>query len=140
MKIRITTLLLIVILAFFCFRPVWNEDIWTDSYRKLALMIEVIDQNYFKEVDREELTYASIRGMLHTLDPYSNFLDPKNLSTMREDYKGKYFGLGIMIQKHADRLMVISPIEGTPAYRLGIQPGDIISHIEGESTKSISSF
>ncbi|MBN2246256.1 MAG: S41 family peptidase [Candidatus Aminicenantes bacterium] len=140
MKIRISTLLLIVILAFFCFRPVWNEDVWTESYRKLAMMMDVIDQNYFKEVDREELTYASIKGMLRTLDPYSNFLDPKNLATMREDYQGKYFGLGIMIQKQDDRLMVISPIEGTPAYRLGIQPGDIISHIEGESTKTISSF
>jgi len=140
MKIRISTLILIVILAFLCFRPVWNEDIWTESYRKLALMIDVIDQNYYKQVDREELIYASIRGMLRTLDPYSNFLDPKNLATMREDYTGKYYGLGIMIQKQADRLMVISPIEGSPAYRLGIQPGDIISHIEGESTKPISSF
>jgi len=140
MKIRISTLILIIVLAFLCFRPVWNEDVWTEGYRKLAMMIDVIDQNYFKEVDREELTYASIKGMLRTLDPYSNFLDPKNLSTMREDYQGKYFGLGIMIQKQDDRLMVISPIEGTPAYRLGIQPGDIISHIEGESTKTISSF
>ena len=140
MKIRISTLILIIILAFLCFRPVWNEDVWTESYRRLARMIDVIDQNYYKQVDREELTYASIRGMLRTLDPYSNFLDPQNLSTLREDYKGKYYGLGIMIQKQADRLMVISPIEGTPAYRLGIQPGDIISHIEGESTKPISSF
>jgi len=140
MKVRITTLILIIIAAFFCFRPVWNEDIWTESYRKLAMMMDVIDQNYYKEVDREELTYASIKGMLRTLDPYSNFLDPQNLATMREDYKGKYYGLGIMIQKQADRLMVVSPIEGTPAYRLGIQPGDIISHIEGESTKPISSF
>ena len=140
MKKRIATLILIAIVAFFGLRPVWNQDVWTESYRKLVMMIDKIDQNYYKKVDHEELTYASIRGMLRTLDPYSNFLDPKNLATIREDYTGKYYGLGIMIQKHADRLMVISPIEGTPAYRLGIQPGDIISHIEGESTKSISSF
>ena len=118
----------------------WDEDPWTESLKKISSLVEIIEENYFEEIDHEKLAYASIRGMLPTLDPHSYFLDPKNLSTLREDYKGKYYGLGIMIQKHGDRIMVISPIAGTPAYQLGIQPGDVISHIEGESTKPITSF
>jgi carboxyl-terminal processing protease len=78
--------------------------------------------------------------MLQTLDPHSYFLNPQNLATLREEYKGKYHGLGIMIQKQEDRLVVVTPIEGTPASRLGIQAGDVISHIEGKSTKPVSSF
>lgn len=118
----------------------WDEDTWTKSLKKISSLVEIIEENYFKEIDHEKLAYASIRGMLPTLDPHSYFLDPKNLSTLREDYKGKYYGTGMLIQKHGDRVMVISPIAGAPAYLLGIQPGDVISHIEGESTKPITSF
>lgn len=120
--------------------PVWDEDVWSQSLEKMTSIATLIEEAYYQDVDHESLVHSSIKGTLLTLDPHSYFLDPKNFRTLREDYKGKYSGLGIMIQKHEDRLMVISPIEGTPAYRLGIQPGDIISHIEGESTKPISSF
>jgi len=130
---------LILILVFF--QPhAWDEDVWSQSFKKISAIVPLIEENYYKEVEHEELAFSSIRGILLTLDPHSYFLNPKNLSTLREDYKGKYFGLGIMIQKHADLLKVISPLEGTPAYRLGIQSGDVISHIEGESTKPITSF
>lgn len=131
---------LIGILFVFGVQPLLHQDIWSHSLRKVAAMVSLIEQNYYKEVKHEDLAYSSIRGMLYTLDPHSYFLDPTSLSTMTEDYTGKYHGLGILIQKHGDDLKVISPIEGTPAYRLGIQPGDIISHIEGESTKPISSY
>ena len=130
---------LIMILVFF--HPhVWDGDVWSQSFKKISAIVPLIEGNYYKEVDHEELAFSSIKGILLTLDPHSYFLNPKDLSTLREDYKGKYFGLGIMIQKYADLLKVISPLEGTPAYRLGIQPGDVISHIEGESTKPITSF
>ena len=118
--------------------PAWNEDVWDASHKKISSIVSIIDENYFKEVDHEKLIYSSIKMMLKTLDPHSYFLDPKNFSTLMEDYKGKYYGLGIMIQKQEDRLVVISPIEGGPASRLGIHAGDIISHINGESTKPIS--
>jgi len=122
------------------FLPAYEEDVWNQSYQKIASIITLIEDNYYESVERDELAFSSIRGMLQTLDPHSYFLDPRNFSTLQEEYKGKYFGLGIMIQKQEDRLVVITPIEGTPASRLGIQAGDIISHIEGESTKSISSI
>lgn len=118
----------------------WEEDVWTQSLKKIYSISSLIQENYFKEIDNEELVNSSIKGMLQTLDPHSYFLDPKNFSTMKEEYKGKYCGLGIMIQKQEDRIVVITPIEGTPAYRLGIQAGDFITHINGESTKPISSF
>ena len=133
------TLLFSFFLLAFAILPSWDEDVWEQSLNKISSMMSHIEANYYKEVDHEELTYGAIRGILQTLDPHSYFLDPSHFSRLTEDYHGKYSGLGIMIQKQEDRLVVISPIEGTPASRLGIRSGDIISHIEGESTKPISS-
>ena len=117
-----------------------NDDVWNRSVTKFSGILSLIEEHYYSEVNEEKLVYSSIRGMLETLDPHSYFLDPDNLSRMREEYTGKYYGLGIQIQKHGENLVVIAPIEGTPASRLGIQPGDVISAIEGESTKPLSSF
>jgi len=117
-----------------------EEDIWDQSLDKFSSLLDLIEKNYYREVDPDKLVFSSIRGMLETLDPHSYFLDPDSFSRMREEYTGKYFGLGIQIQKQQENLVVISPIEGTPASRLGILPGDIISHINGESTKPITSF
>src|SRR4030042_2680016 len=100
-----------------------DEDIWDRSIEKSSTILSLIEKNYYRDVEVEKLVYSSIRGMLETLDPHSYFLDPENLSRMREEYTGEYFGLGIQIQKHEDSLVVIAPIEGPPASRLGIQPG-----------------
>lgn len=119
--------------------PAWEEDVWTLSMNKISAIVDLIDQNYFQDMDHEELAFSSIKGMLQTLDPHSYFLDPKHFDRVQEEYKGKYYGLGILIQKQDKRLVVISPIEGGPAYRLGIRSGDVISHIEGETTEPITS-
>lgn len=117
-----------------------DEDLWNQEVDKFSSILGLIERTYYQEVEPEKLVYSSIRGMLDTLDPHSYFLDPDGFSRMREEYTGKYYGLGIQIQKQEDNLVVVAPIEGTPASRLGIQPGDIISTINGESTKPISSF
>lgn len=117
----------------------WQQDSWSQGLKKISEMVSIIEAQYYEKIEKEDMIFSSIKGMMPTLDPHSYFLDPSDLPTMREEYKGKYHGLGIMIQKHGENLMVISPIEGTPAYRLGLRPGDVISHIEGESTKPISS-
>lgn len=117
-----------------------DEDLWDASLEKFSSLLSLIEENYYRRVEPEKLIYSSIKGMLETLDPHSYFLDPDSFSRMREEYTGKYYGLGIQISKQEDNLVVISPIEGTPASRLGILPGDIISHINGESTKPISSL
>jgi len=132
--------LLVIPLVLLSFRLSWNQDPWERSLDKLGEIEGLVQINYYQSPAQDEMIYSSIRGMLLTLDPHSYFLDPQSFARMREDQTGKYAGLGIQIQKQEDRLVVIAPIEGTPAWRLGIQAGDIITHIDGQSTKPISSF
>ena len=131
-------LLLVVLILVLVLLPAKDEDIWGISYKKVNSIAYLIDEYYFLDVDYDQMTYSSIRGLLRTLDPHSYFLDPDHFARLTEEHVGKYHGLGILIQKQEDRLVVISPIEGGPAYRLGILPGDVISHINGESTKLIT--
>jgi carboxyl-terminal processing protease len=90
-----------------------------------------------EEVDRDKLVYASIDGMLRTLDPHSAFLPPREYTDMQDRQKGTFYGLGILVTKRNDRVTVITPLEGTPAARLGIRAGDIIAEVEGESTDDL---
>lgn len=138
MKNKLALALLLV--ALLANLPARNGDIWDQSLEKFSSILSLVEKNYYQPVDSEKLVFSAIRGILETLDPHSYFLDPESFARMREEYTGKYYGLGIQIQKQEDRLVVISPIEGGPASRLGILPGDVISHINGESTKPISSF
>ncbi len=131
----LATLILVLVLL-----PAKDEDIWGFSFKKISSVVSLIEEYYYKDIDRDQLAYSSIRGMLQTLDPHSYFLDPDHFARLTEEHVGKYHGLGILIQKQEDRLMVISPIEGGPAYRLGVQAGDVISHINGESTKPITAL
>jgi carboxyl-terminal processing protease len=96
-----------------------DEDLWNQEVDKFSSLLTLIEKNYYRDVEPEKLVYSSIRGMLETLDPHSYFLDPDSFSRMREEYTGKYYGLGIQISKQEDNLVVVSPIEGTPASRLG---------------------
>jgi carboxyl-terminal processing protease len=80
----------------------------------------------------DKLVYASIRGMLSRLDPHTTFLDPDEFSSMEEKQRGSFYGLGISIQKRQGHVTVISPIEGTPAWKKGLRAGDIITRINGE--------
>jgi carboxyl-terminal processing protease len=86
----------------------------------------------------DKLVYASIQGMLSRLDPHTTFLEPDEFAAMQEKQRGSFYGLGIQIQKRNGRLTVISPIEGTPAWKLGIRTGDIITKIEGVPTDDMT--
>jgi carboxyl-terminal processing protease len=83
----------------------------------------------------DKIVYASIHGMLGRLDPHTAFLEPDDYAAMREKQQGSFFGLGIQIQKRMGKITVIAPMEGTPAFKLGIRAGDIITHIEDEELK-----
>lgn len=103
----------------------------------ISLMSEVlarIQQEHLEEPESQQLMFGAIRGMLRTLDPYSQFLEPKNYEEFRTESRGAYGGLGMAIGIRGDRLTIISPFKGTPADQAGIQSGDIISQIEGDST------
>ena len=78
----------------------------------------------------EKFVYASIHGMLARLDPHTAFLEPDEYAAMREKQQGSFFGLGIQIQKRMGKITVIAPMEGTPAYKMGVRAGDVITHIE----------
>ncbi len=138
MKKRPVLLILAAVLALQV--PSHDEDLWAASLAKARSIAGVLEANYFKPLDEETLAVASMKGTLDALDPHSYFLDPSSYSRMREDYTGSYYGVGLQIQKQGDAIVVIAPIEGGPSYRLGIQPGDIISHIDGESTVPLSSY
>jgi carboxyl-terminal processing protease len=83
----------------------------------------------------DKVVYASIHGMLSRLDPHTTFLEPDDYAAMREKQQGSFFGLGIQIQKRMGKITVIAPMEGTPAYKQGIRPGDIITHVEDEELR-----
>src|SRR5215467_7971312 len=88
-----------------------------------------------ESVAPEKFVYASIHGMLSRLDPHTAFLEPDEYSAMKEKQQGSFFGLGIQIQKRMGKITVIAPMEGTPAYKQGIRPGDIITHVEDEELR-----
>jgi carboxyl-terminal processing protease len=89
------------------------------------------------DVTPDKFVYSSIDGMLRTLDPHTSFLEPKEYSDMQDRQKGSFYGLGILVTKRNDQVTVITPLEGTPAARLGIRAGDVISEVEGVSTDDL---
>jgi carboxyl-terminal processing protease len=91
-----------------------------------------------EEVGADKFVYSSIDGMLRTLDPHTTFLEPKEYADMQDRQKGSFYGLGILVTKRNDQVTVITPLEGTPAARLGIRAGDVISDVEGTSTDDLS--
>ncbi|HZI64475.1 MAG TPA: S41 family peptidase, partial [Thermoanaerobaculia bacterium] len=109
-----------------------------DGLRLYTELLTVAHQNYGEEVEFRDLVYASIQGMLRTLDPHTSFLPPEAYDSMRDRQQTSFYGLGILVGIRNGALTVISPLEGTPAARLGIRAGDVISTIEGEPTETLS--
>ncbi|MBD3169426.1 MAG: PDZ domain-containing protein [candidate division Zixibacteria bacterium] len=109
------------------------------SYAKLYTDIAFrIKARYVEEVDAKDLVYSGIKGMMDTLDPFSEFLEMKEYDRLMETTKGKYSGLGMTIFQRDGWITVVSPMEGTPAYRMGLRAGDKIIKIDDESTKGMS--
>jgi carboxyl-terminal processing protease len=124
-------------ITFFEKQPIAQET--KNFLREFTLVLSLIQENYYNEVDVEKLIYGAIRGMLRTLDPHTNFLDRESFANMKMSQRGSYFGLGIAIAIRNNRLTVIAPLPGSPASALGIQAGDIIDKIGQESTKGMDS-
>src|SRR5438874_8609799 len=110
-----------------------------DSLRQFATVYDVVEQNYAEPVNADKAIYnGAIPGMLHVLDPHSNFFDPKSYSLLREDQRGKYYGVGMTVGPRNNKVIVIAPFVGTPAYRAGIHPGDIIIAVDGKPTDNLN--
>ncbi|MFN3954268.1 MAG: S41 family peptidase [Pararhodobacter sp.] len=105
-------------------------------YQQLDLFGDVFERiraQYVNEVDTGRLIQAAINGMLSSLDPHSSYLAPDDYEDMRVQTRGAFGGLGIEISQQDGLVQVIAPIDDTPAYHAGVQAGDLITHVDGES-------
>lgn len=120
-----------------------QRDAVNETYENLGPFIESLTQIQQVYVDGEKikgkkLIYGAIKGMLNSLDPYSQFLDPQEYKELQSETSGSFGGLGIEIAIRKDILTVVAPIDKTPAQKAGIKSGDRIIKINGENTKDIT--
>ena len=119
-----------------------SDDDLKASIESFTKIYDVVDQNYADKLSPDKAIYkGAIPGMLRTLDPHSNFFDPKEFASMREDQHGSYFGVGMTIgpQPRTGKIMVIHPFGGTPAYRAGLRPGDVFLEINDKRVDTATS-
>jgi carboxyl-terminal processing protease len=120
-----------------------DESQVRDSLRSFTSVYALVEQNYADPITGEKADRAiydgAIPGMLRVLDPHSNFYDPKAYARMREDQHGRYYGVGMLIQPQNSKIVVVTPFEGTPSYRAGIRPGDVIAAVDGKPTDNMTS-
>lgn len=127
-----------------------DSDVQT-SFNAFTKVYDLVEQNYADALDPDNAIFGptdtslgAIPGMLRTLDPHSNFFDPRAFTRLREDQEGKYFGVGMSIRGVPGKLgkmvtVVVQPMPGSPAFRVGVHPGDIIVSVNGQSTDGLSS-
>ena len=132
-KFQIAALVAALLIALPQFSPAQENP--SDTYRQLKLFSEVFERvraDYVEEVTDQQLIEYAIQGMLSTLDPHSSYLNADSFGDMRVQTKGEFGGLGIEVTMENGFVKVVSPIDDTPAYRAGVQPGDFITHLDGE--------
>jgi len=120
------------------------------SLTEFTRVYDLVEQNYADPVDADKAIYGpsetnmgAIPGALRSLDPHSNFYDPRAFSRLREDQEGKYYGVGMQIGQRPGKMgklvvVVMAPIPGSPAFRAGLRPGDVIAKINGQSTEGMN--
>ena len=113
----------------------------SETYRQLNLFGDVFERvraDYVEDVSDEELIEAAINGMLTSLDPHSSYLSPKNFKDMQVQTRGEFGGLGIEVTMENGYVKVVSPIDDTPAFRAGLKPNDLITHLDGEQVRGLT--
>jgi len=110
-----------------------------ENLRSLTKVYSAIEQNFANPVDPEKAIYqGAIQGMLRTLDPHSNFVDPKTYQLLREERRGRYYGVGMQVGPRDGKVLVIVPFVGSPAHQAGLRPGDTIVRVNDTSTEGLS--
>jgi carboxyl-terminal processing protease len=120
-----------------------DESTFRDSLKSFTNVYQIVADNYAEPLTGDKPDTAiydgAIPGMLRVLDPHSNFYDPKAYAKMREDQHGKYYGVGMVIQPQNNKIVVVYPYEGTPSFKAGLRPGDVIVSVDGKSTDNLNS-
>ena len=118
-----------------------DQSTLRDSLKQFTNVYSIVEQNYAEPMTKDRVNTAiydgAIPDMLHVLDPHSNFYDPKAFAEMREEESGKYYGIGMEIMQQNDKIVVVNPFEGTPSYKAGIRPGDVILAVNGKPLNGI---
>lgn len=112
-----------------------------DTYELLNLFGDVFERvrsDYVEEATDEQLIEAAVNGMLTALDPHSGYLSPKRFDDMKVQTQGQFGGLGLEVTMENGVVRVVSPIDDTPAYHAGLEPGDLITQIDGEQVQGMS--
>jgi len=129
--------------AFFCFIFIGNlyskSDTTYDEFRKMIDIMEIIDSKYVEERENKDLVIGAIKGLVRTLDPYSQYMTEKDYKEMKTETQGSFGGVGIRITIQNNELTVVTPMPDTPAYFAGILPEDKIIKIDDKSTLDITS-
>src|SRR5262245_45476296 len=107
-----------------------------NPYQKLGVFTKVlsyIESNYVEDLSETDLMYGAARGLTDVLDPHSRFMDPEEYDRLKKETEGneEIEGIGIDVEKRKNRFVIISPIEGSPAAKAGIEPGDVIKRVDG---------
>jgi len=113
--------------------PADTTRLSTEQARLLAEVMARVKQDYVEPIDDDRLFESAIRGMVADLDPHSQFLDAEEYQQVRVSASGRYSGVGLEVSSEGGRVQVVTPIDGTPAYRAGIRSGDIIVAIDDYS-------
>src|SRR5208283_745671 len=106
---------------------------------RFTKVLVAVEQNAAEKVDLDKAIYqGALPGMMRTLDPHSNFFDPKEFALLREDQVGHYFGVGMEIASRNGKTVVTAPFPGSPAWKVGLRPGDIIESVNDKSTENLN--
>ncbi|MCL6506918.1 MAG: S41 family peptidase [Bryobacteraceae bacterium] len=109
------------------------------SLRTFSMVYDLVEQNFANRLDPERAIYkGAIPGMLRTLDPHSSFFDPRDYQLLKEDQRGHYFGVGMKVGPRNNKTLVVEVFTGSPAYRAGLRPGDVIVSVDGKSTEGLT--
>src|SRR2546428_9840570 len=112
---------------------------FSGSCQELHPSAGLVQQNYAVPVDTDHALYqGAIPGMLRVLDPHSNFFDARQFSLLREEQRGKYYGVGMTVAPREGRTVVLAPFVGSPAYKAGIRPGDVITKVDDKPTAGLN--
>jgi carboxyl-terminal processing protease len=116
------------------------DDEVKTSMKSFTKVYSTVEQNFADPVSADKSIYkGAIPGMLRTLDPHSNFFDPKDLENLREEQRGHYYGVGMSVQGRNGKTIVMAPFVGSPAYKAGLRPGDVIVMVNDKPTDNLDS-